>query len=127
MHSKKTFRSTAVVRDSSCRQVNFRFNDPSTHVPGDVDRLFSSCESNVAIDLGGLADEARKASENSYCPYSGFPVGAALLASDGRVFTGCNVEKQFLRFGDVRRASCPVSGGRRRGDKICRHRRLHSD
>lgn len=30
--------------------------------------------------------------EFSYVPYSGFPVGAALLCGDGRVFTGCNVE-----------------------------------
>ena len=30
--------------------------------------------------------------ERSYVPYSGYPVGAALLAGDGRVFTGCNVE-----------------------------------
>jgi cytidine deaminase len=30
--------------------------------------------------------------ERSYCPYSGFPVGAALLCLDGSVFTGCNVE-----------------------------------
>lgn len=28
----------------------------------------------------------------SYVPYSNYPVGAALLAKDGRVFTGCNVE-----------------------------------
>ena len=28
----------------------------------------------------------------SYVPYSKFPVGAALLCEDGRVFTGCNVE-----------------------------------
>lgn len=28
----------------------------------------------------------------SYCPYSSFPVGAALLCGDGTVFTGCNVE-----------------------------------
>ena len=28
----------------------------------------------------------------SYVPYSHFPVGAALLCEDGRVFTGCNVE-----------------------------------
>ncbi len=28
----------------------------------------------------------------SYVPYSGFPVGAALLCTDGTVFTGCNVE-----------------------------------
>nr|WP_120492630.1 cytidine deaminase [Corynebacterium lactis] len=30
--------------------------------------------------------------ENSYVPYSGFPVGAALLLDDGTVVTGCNVE-----------------------------------
>jgi len=30
--------------------------------------------------------------EYSYVPYSNYPVGAALLAKDGRVFTGCNVE-----------------------------------
>lgn len=30
--------------------------------------------------------------EYSYCPYSRYAVGAALLCEDGRVFTGCNVE-----------------------------------
>ena len=28
----------------------------------------------------------------SYCPYSGFAVGAALLCADGSVYTGCNIE-----------------------------------
>lgn len=28
----------------------------------------------------------------SYTPYSGFKVGAALLAKDGRIYTGCNIE-----------------------------------
>jgi cytidine deaminase len=39
-----------------------------------------------------LADAARGASAHAYCPYSGFPVGAAVLASDGSIAGGCNVE-----------------------------------
>lgn len=30
--------------------------------------------------------------ERSYCPYSHFPVGAALECEDGTVYTGCNIE-----------------------------------
>ncbi len=39
--------------------------------------------------LVSLASQAR---EQAHAPYSGFLVGAAVLGSDGRVFTGCNVE-----------------------------------
>lgn len=39
-----------------------------------------------------LVSMAASMLERSYAPYSGFPVGAALLCSDGAVFTGCNVE-----------------------------------
>ncbi len=39
-----------------------------------------------------LVDLAVAMLERSYVPYSKFPVGAALLCSDGSVFTGCNVE-----------------------------------
>ena len=39
-----------------------------------------------------LLSMAQEAMEHSYCRYSRFAVGAALLASDGRVFCGCNVE-----------------------------------
>ena len=35
---------------------------------------------------------AAKAMQYSYSPYSKFKVGACLLAADGRVFTGCNIE-----------------------------------
>jgi len=44
------------------------------------------------MDAENLIKLATEARENAYAPYSRFKVGAALLASDGRVFTGCNVE-----------------------------------
>ena len=39
-----------------------------------------------------LFERAVKAAENSYSPYSRFKVGAALLCSDGTIYTGCNIE-----------------------------------
>lgn len=39
-----------------------------------------------------LIQEAFKAMENSYAPYSNYHVGAAVLGTDGRVFWGVNVE-----------------------------------
>ena len=39
-----------------------------------------------------LIAKAKEVAARAYAPASGFAVGAALLARDGRVFLGCNVE-----------------------------------
>ena len=39
-----------------------------------------------------LIEIAWRARECAYAPYSNFAVGAAVLAKDGRMFPGCNVE-----------------------------------
>jgi cytidine deaminase len=52
-------------------------------------------DSDVQLDpkeATRLLERAREARRHAYVPYSGFPVGAALLTEAGEVFTGCNVE-----------------------------------
>jgi len=39
-----------------------------------------------------LIEEAKKARELAYAPYSKFKVGAALLTKNGEIFKGCNIE-----------------------------------
>jgi cytidine deaminase len=42
--------------------------------------------------IGKLIDTAIEQLKFSYTPYSNFKVGAALLAKNGEIFTGCNIE-----------------------------------
>ena len=44
------------------------------------------------MDDESLIELAKEARAHAYVPYSGFAVGAAALAPDGRVFLGCNIE-----------------------------------
>ena len=39
-----------------------------------------------------LIAEAKMAREKAYAPYSNFKVGAAVLTSNGKIFSGCNIE-----------------------------------
>lgn len=47
---------------------------------------------DLTIDVAGLTAAAQAARARAYVPYSRYRVGAAVLCSDGQVFTGCNIE-----------------------------------
>lgn len=49
-------------------------------------------KNKIPAELKDLYEAAKKVRENSYSPYSGYKVGAALRTSDGKIYTGCNVE-----------------------------------
>ncbi len=42
--------------------------------------------------FGQLSSIAKSAAQSAYSPYSNFPVGAAVLADNGQIYSGCNVE-----------------------------------
>jgi cytidine deaminase len=50
------------------------------------DKIFSAHQKKK------LLQTAKKATKKAYAPYSKFRVGAAILLSNGKVFSGCNVE-----------------------------------
>lgn len=39
-----------------------------------------------------LEEAALEVQARAYCPYSDYPVGAAILGKSGRIYAGCNVE-----------------------------------
>lgn len=68
-----------------------------------------------------LLEKARQAAKNSHSPYSKFKVGAALLADDGRLFTGANIENASYPSSSCAEASAintAASAGVRKIDRI---------
>lgn len=53
-------------------------------------------EMDKKTDEKKLLNEAKKARENAYAPFSGFAVGAALLTKSGKIYRGCNIESSVM-------------------------------
>ncbi len=74
------------------------------HIEEDDKRRMRAMEEKILMAIGQTRDGegavtdatlralAREAMKRSYSPYSHYPVGAALLCADGRIFQGCNIE-----------------------------------
>ncbi len=74
------------------------------HIEDEDKRRMRAMEEKILTAIGQTRDGegavtdatlralAREAMKRSYSPYSHYPVGAALLCADGRIFQGCNIE-----------------------------------
>ncbi len=72
-------------------------------------------------ELEYLIGEARRALERAHAPYSRFPVGAVLVADDGSLWYGCNVENASLSLGlcaERNAVMAALSAGRRPGSLL---------
>ncbi len=68
-----------------------------------------------------MLETAKTARNNAYAPYSNFKVGAAILADNGEIYSGCNVENAAYPLGQCAEASAisaMIAGGGKKIDKI---------
>ena len=73
-------------------------------------------------EIQSLIRDAFEAQKFAYVPYSRFHVGAALLAENGRIFTGCNIENAGYTPSNCAERTAffkAVSEGVREFDAIC--------
>ena len=83
----------------------------------------TAADTRDEADWETLRAAAIEAASHAYAPYSKYPVGAAALADDGRLLTGCNVEN--AAYGVVLCAECGlvsqlhITGGGRLTHFVC--------
>ncbi len=68
-----------------------------------------------------LFEAAEAVRRNAHAPYSNFHVGAAILADDGKIYAGCNVENAAYPVGNCAEPSAiaaMLAGGGRRIQRI---------
>lgn len=72
---------------------------------------------HAAVDWDELVAAARRAREHAYAPWSGYAVGAALLADDGSIWAAGNVELAIPALGtcaERNAVTSAIAAGRRR-------------
>ena len=70
----------------------------------------------IGVKNEELLAAARAAMEHSYSPYSGFRVGAAVLAQSGRIYSGCNIENASYG-ATICAARCAIFSGIAQGER----------
>jgi cytidine deaminase len=71
----------------------------------------------MAVSDADLFAAAEAVRAKAYAPYSRFQVGAAILADDGKIYSGCNVENAAYPIGNCAEASAiaaMIAGGAKR-------------
>jgi cytidine deaminase len=72
----------------------------------------------AASEQARLLRSAKKIMKNAYAPYSKFRVGAAILLSNGKIFSGCNVENASYGMSNCAERTAIFSAVARLGPRI---------
>ena len=73
------------------------------------------------MEISKLLSAAMEALDNSYSPYSGYRVGAAILCRNGAIYSGCNIENSSYPVSvcaEISALSAAISSGNRGLEKI---------
>ncbi|MEO6394606.1 MAG: cytidine deaminase [Devosia sp.] len=75
----------------------------------------------MAVSDAQLFAAASAVRSRAYAPYSKFQVGVAILADDGKIYAGCNVENAAYPIGNCAEASAiaaMIAGGGKRVQRV---------